>query len=526
MNLLFQKIILPTRPQPDTILGIFLLKNFGREKYPGIEKIKIEIWQELPRNETPGSLEKKGVLVLDLGGGKFDHHQKGKTLSKLVAEDLEILDNPALQKLLIYGERDDKYGLGTISSDPIDKALGLSGLIASLNKVFPENPEKVIETVLPLIEAHYLEERKKTEELPKEFEEKLKEGKAEVFEVKQGEKKLKVVVLESDNLSMAGWLRATAGQKADVVCQKVSSGYVNILTKPLKKVDLRWLAAYLRNEEAKLRDRKLRYLTFDLMEPGKIPEVPEWYYDRATNSILNGGPSPKGILPTAIPLEKIKEILKEALSQETPTRKVPLKAKVGQYFLEIRLPIEIAKAIKKMLMGLPAGIKIHLPENYHITLIYFGTIGEDYNPPTTSSHSLRERAPLSKTIEAIKNVLRDFKPFEIIIDGRNFKSGKVPGYPTRAFYFEIKDEEGGEILKEMRKNLEKEVPHFQREEFFPHLTVATALPQIEEKVIREAEIKIDRAKKIKFLVEKIRLTEILRKPSGETVYKTKTQFYL
>lgn len=510
MNLFFQKIILPTRPQPDTILGIFLLKNFGKEKYPGIEKAEIEIWQELPENKTPGSLGREGVLVLDLGGGKFDHHQTKKTLSQLVAEDLEILNDSALQKLLTYGERDDKYGLGTISSDPIDKALGLSGLIASLNRVFPENPEKVIDIVSPLIEAHYLEEKKRTGELPKEFEEKIKVGKAEIFEVKQDKKKLKVVILESDNLSMAGWLKASAGQKADVVCQKVSSGYVNILTKPLKRVDLRWLAAYLRNEEGKLRGRRLKYLTFDLMRPGKIPEIPEWYYDRATNSILNGGPNPKGILPTAIPLERIKEILKEALSQKTPERRVPLKSEVGQYFLEIRLPIEIAKEIKKILIGLPAGIKIHFPENYHITLIYFGTLLEE----------------LSETIETAKNVLRNFKPFEIVIDGKNFKSGRVPGYSTRAFYFEIKDGEGGEVLKEIRENLEKEVPTFQKEEFFSHLTVATAMPQIEEKVIKEAEIKIEKGERIKFLVEKIRLTEILRKPSGETIYRTKTQFYL
>jgi hypothetical protein len=39
-------------------------------------------------------------------------------------------------------------------------------------------------------------------------------------------------------------------------------------------------------------------------------------------------------------------------------------------------------------------------------------------------------------------------------------------------------------------------------------------------------MKIEKKEKIKFLVEKIRLTEALRKPTGETVYRTKTQFYL
>jgi len=510
VSTIFQTIILPTRPQPDTILSIFLFKKFGKEKYPGIEKAKVEIWQDLPGNESSGSLEEKGVLALDVGGGKFDHHQRRKTLSQLVAEDLGIINDSALQKLLTYGERDDKYGLGTISSDSLDKAFGLSGLIASLNKTFPEDPEKVIETTLPLIEAHYREERRRNEELPKEFQEKIEAGKAEIFEVKQEKKKLKVVVLESDNLSMAGWLRASEGLKADVICQKLGSGYVNILTKPLKKVDLRWLAAYLRNEEAKLRGRKLKYLTFNLMKPGKIPEIPEWYYDRATNSLLNGGSNPKGILPTAIPLEEIKKILETALPQNTPERKTFSKSGISQYFLEIRLPIEKAKEIREMLVDLPIGIKIHFPENYHITLIYFGAIEEN----------------ISETTKAIKNVLRNFKPFEIVVDEKNFKSGVIPGYSTKAFYFDIKDELGGKILKMVKNNLEKEVPDFQKEEFPCHLTVASALPQIEDNVIKEAEIKIKKEKEIKFLVEKIRLTEAIRKPNGEIIYRAKTQFYL
>lgn len=316
MMAIYKKIIIPTTPHPDVITGIFLLKKFGNEKYPGINDAAIEIWQEFPAQENSLSMERKGILLLDLGGGKFDHHKMGKNLSQLVADDLEISQEPALAKLLAYSERDDKYGLGTISTDPIDKAFGLSGLISSLNKTV-ENPEKIIEIIFPLLGAHCLEEKKRTSELPKEFEEKLREERAEVFEVKQQGKKLKVVALESDNISMAGWLRSSIGLKADVVCQKKSSGYVNILTKQLKKVDIRWLIAYLRNEELQLRKRNLEYSTFDLMKPGKISGIPEWYYDRATNSILNGGASPKGISPTIISFERIKVILKEALSQES-----------------------------------------------------------------------------------------------------------------------------------------------------------------------------------------------------------------
>jgi len=316
MTNIYKKIILPTHPHPDTIVGIFLLKTFGKEKYPGIEKAELDIWQELPKSETVQSLNEKGILVLDLGGGKFDHHKKNTITASLIAEDLGIIDDPGLKKLLAYSERDDKYGLGTISTDPLDRAFGLSGLINSLNKVFFDNPEKVIDISLLLIRAHYIEEKKRTQELPKEFEKCINQNKAEIFEIKQKGKKIKIVALESDNISMAGWLRASDGQKADIVCQRMSSGYTNIITKPLKRVDLRWLAVYLRDEEVKLKEKKLNYSTQDFMKEGKITEVPEWYYDRATNSVLNGGTNPKGIPPTIIPFKKIKEILKEAISRD------------------------------------------------------------------------------------------------------------------------------------------------------------------------------------------------------------------
>ena len=313
----YNKIIIPTRPHPDVIVGIFLLIKFGAEKYPGIKDASIETWQQLPAGDTSLTLEQKGVLLLDVGASKFDHHGTQKNLARLIAEDLGISTNTAVAKLLAYAERDDKHGLGTVSNDPLDKAFGLSGLIASLNKT-ETDPEKVVKIVLPFLEAHCEEEKRRTQELPQEFGKKLAEGKAVVFDVKQEKKTLKVIVLESDNLSMAGWLKSAGGMKADVVCQKNTAGFTNILTKPLKMVDLRWLAAYLRKAEAEMRDRHLTCSTLDLMKEGKVTDIPEWYYDRATNSVLNGGASPKGILPTAIPLETVINILKEALAQNSP----------------------------------------------------------------------------------------------------------------------------------------------------------------------------------------------------------------
>src|SRR3989344_1819895 len=314
----YTKIIIPSSLHPDTILAIFLLRKFGVGKYPGIDKAEVEIRQVLAENETSVSLKEKGVIVLDLGGGEFDHHsQKGKILSELVTEDLQIAQDPALAKVLAYAKRDDQYGIGTISTDQLDRALGLSGLISSISKTV-QNTEKILQIIFPVLEAHYTEERKRTIELPLEFEKRLQEGKAQIIELKHKGKKLKVVFLESDNISMAGWIKSSVGLKADVVGIAMSSGYVNILTKQQKMIDLRWLAAYLRSEELGMRGKSQINSIQILMKPGKIEEVQEWYYDRATNSLLNGGINPKGILPTAIPFEKIKAIAKEALSKDIP----------------------------------------------------------------------------------------------------------------------------------------------------------------------------------------------------------------
>lgn len=308
-------ILLPARPQPDTIVAIFLLKTFGQEQYPGIENAKITIRPTPPEGETESSLFSKGILPMDIMGGKFDHHKQGGTASQLIAKNLGIERSPALAKLLAYAERDDKYGKGTISQDLLDKAFGLSGLIASLNKTMPDNPQGVVDTILPILHGHYVEEHKRTVELPQEYKDKLKSGEAESIDIKHKGKNIRIVFLIAQSPSMAGWLRSSIGVKADVVVQKIDTEHVNIMTRPLKKVDLRWTAALLREQEAAKRGIQLQYKASELTKPGRIQEIPYWYYDRATNSILNGGTNPGDTEATAIPFQEIKNIVIQGLEK-------------------------------------------------------------------------------------------------------------------------------------------------------------------------------------------------------------------
>lgn len=311
-----KKIVLPTRPQPDTLVAIFILKQYGLERFPGVDKATIEIWQEMPKGETEETLLAKGILLLDFGGGRLDHHgrEPKTTASNLVVELLGIQTETSLAKLLEYAKRDDFYGKGTMSADPIDRALGLSGLIASLNKCLPNNPEQVPDYIIPLLWAHHEEELRRTNEMPRELESALQSGKAEVFNVKQRDKNLRVIIISSDNPSLAGFLRSQIGGRHDVVVQQLSSGHTNILTRPTKHPDLRSLAALIRLAEIgqKTEDGPTIH---NFSRTGKMEEVQEWYYDPATNSLLNGGLNPKETLATKIPLNHFRGILEDGLSE-------------------------------------------------------------------------------------------------------------------------------------------------------------------------------------------------------------------
>ncbi len=307
-------ILIPTRPQPDTVVAIFILKKFGEKRFPTIASAKVEVRAALEDGVTFESLTERGIVPLDVGKGPLDHHGSDYCVSELVARYLGVYNDPSLVQLIAYANRDDKQGKGTLSRDPIDRAFGISGLIAALNKKYPKDPNTVVEAMLPLLDAHHQSQQEHHVELPNELAGKKKSGEYEEFEVLHNGKKVLVACIISDKPAMPTFLRSLNGPRAAVVVQKSSAtNHYSILTKQERKVSLAYVAGLIRLKEAEQSGIELANDNDYLTKTGRIDEIPYWYYDPATNSLLNGAAHNTETKESLISFEDMKKIVRSGL---------------------------------------------------------------------------------------------------------------------------------------------------------------------------------------------------------------------
>lgn len=303
--------------QADTAVAVYLLKTFGASAFPGIDRADVAFMAAPPADKSPEELERNGTLLVDLGG-MFDHHRanmesgtRTECVSTLIAKHLGIADRQALRKILTWAKRDDLEGKGTVSEDSIDRAFGLSGIIMNLNRALGDQPGRALDYVLPLLHYHVVEETKRAEELPREWEALQQNGKGRTFKLRQGSADLKCVAIETENTALPGFLRAA--KRMDLIVQRRASGHTNVLTQQVRSIDLRPVIAALRAAEAAKRGLELGTDRAALERPGKLEPVELWYYDDAANTIQNGGVSPGDIPATALSLDEVLDIVRESI---------------------------------------------------------------------------------------------------------------------------------------------------------------------------------------------------------------------
>lgn len=326
---MFKNIVLFPKIQIDTAISYFILKTFGEKKFPGVSEAELVFWTKLPEDRTPGELEQAGYILIDLGNGQFDHHRLGPENRKyssahLVAQALEVDDLPELQKLLELARRDDLLGKGTVSIDALDRSFGLPGMLMSLVKTYPNNPKYILDVLFPIIYAHYYQEVEKYQKMPQEYKDSLAKGLAQEINATQLGKQLKVVLINSDNIGLAGYVRSRA-VGADLVIQRASTGHVNFISNQKSQLQLGDLARKIKLLEAQKNNLILEIDSMDeLTLPGKTDGLPHWYYDTRANTLQNGGISPGDIPATLLSDEEIVVAIKGALNISRNTVTAPV----------------------------------------------------------------------------------------------------------------------------------------------------------------------------------------------------------
>lgn len=299
-------IVLYPRPHTDTIVAVLLLKEYGINEYENIDKANLLFWTAPPQGKTEEQLLQEGCLLVDIGGGKFDHHDTKDSVSRLVAKGLGIERLPELQKMLKWAERDEKKGQGTISKDQLDRAFGFSGLIMSLHRTYLKTPEMVYNIALPVLQAHLSQEKRRFYDLPQEWADAQSTGKAQIYQMKHGNQELTVVMIETASMDIVGFLRNYKKTRADIVIQALPSGHINIITKQNTKIQLADVIRILRTEEARKKKIDLGHPSSkDLSKPERLEKVPEWFYDTAANTVQNGGVIPESTPPTVLAPQEV-----------------------------------------------------------------------------------------------------------------------------------------------------------------------------------------------------------------------------
>lgn len=140
-------IVTHSNPDFDCILATWFLKRFCGESDSDIHFVKFG--QSIPQKF-------KDAIVVDIGKGKFDHHQRNDYVSAayLVLLHYKLDYDPTLKKLADISRKVD-HGL---TVEEANCYLNLLKIISGLNKKYPDNPDKVLTISQECLDAIYEQE--------------------------------------------------------------------------------------------------------------------------------------------------------------------------------------------------------------------------------------------------------------------------------------------------------------------------------------------------------------------------------
>jgi hypothetical protein len=298
---------------PDLLIALFLLKEYGDQKYPGIHQAHIEILDALPEEENGTSLEYKGIISFGFNDGLFIATES-RSYSQQIANTLGLADGIAVETFISIAEQKKQNEHG-------DFYIILNGIIEE----YSDKPNKTLKASYPVLKAHFDALQEELAPIATEYMNKLNAGEVMAFVAPQKRNELRVIAINSNNPEMAQFLHNQEEIQADVVCQKYESGHVSITTRYQSHANLDETIAILRIEEARKKKLPFDQINWnDLRMEDRMEHLEEWKYDKEEQTIFNtkalGKPN-KGA--TLLELKDLKLILQIGLDKSKLDRKCP-----------------------------------------------------------------------------------------------------------------------------------------------------------------------------------------------------------
>lgn len=296
----YTHIVTHARFHLDEVMAILLLQLFGEKKYPGINQAGLVL---ITRPDAINAEEalKTGSVCVGCGGGIYDEHghEDNSCAAALVATDLNISRDYVVAKMIDYAVHADR----TADVRPQE----LPSLIKQWHRVHPDDSLLVLKRALEVL-RDWARDGMQFQLVYKglRFEK-------QQFQTVLGERTVAIAIIRSDNEFADSPHAATVARikKADIVVKQIKRGNIAVLTDKRAGLTIEGAVGRIRKLEMTKRGSQAQLDMETLGLAGTIREVPQWYYLKAGELLLNGSDQASpDVEPTALTIEEVIEALK------------------------------------------------------------------------------------------------------------------------------------------------------------------------------------------------------------------------
>jgi hypothetical protein len=281
-----------------------LLQELGERIFPGVKEAEVLTMRVDDRffaGRTPEQLEADGILLIGLGGGRFDEHAvgnkprvEGHSAASLVAEYLGCADSPIYKQLVEYATGNDLNGRTS--------RFEWAGMLDDMHAKYAHAPVMVANWVNMYLDAHVSQQKA----FHIEARDALK--RAKMHRRQLGKSTVQIVSVQTDAEKVKARAFSSYGGYKAVLVQRNHRGNIQVFANPHHQLDLTQVVAEVRKAEL-TRRKGTPGPEVDYSAEGTLESVPAWHFFKEGNMLLNGSLTAPDVTPSHLSLEEVTELV-------------------------------------------------------------------------------------------------------------------------------------------------------------------------------------------------------------------------